>query len=64
MQKRFLNVEEPAEYLGVKKATIYSWTHMRAIPYVKVGRLVKFDLHKINEWIEERSMPMHSVYRD
>ena len=64
MEKRFLSVDEVAEYLGVTKGTIYSWTHTRAIPYTKVGQLVKFDLCKIDKWIETRSVPVHSVHND
>ena len=55
-EKRFLDVKELAEYLGVKVATIYSWTFQRKIPYLKIGRCVKFDIKKIEEWIKEREV--------
>lgn len=55
-EKRFLGVKELAEYLGVKVATIYSWTFQRKIPYLKIGRCVKFDIKKIEEWIKEREV--------
>ena len=55
MDKRRIDVEEVAEYLGIKVSTAYNWVSERQIPYVKIGRLTKFDLRKIDAWIEENS---------
>lgn len=55
-QKRFMGVKELAEYLGMKPTTIYSWTHMRKIPYYKMGRIVKFDREKIDRWIKTKEV--------
>lgn len=52
MERRLLGVDELAEYLGVKKFTLYSWVSQRRIPFVKCGRLTKFDLRDIDKWIE------------
>ena len=57
MEKKLLSLDETAQYLGVKKPTLYSWVFQRKIPYLKVGRLVKFDLHKLTQWLEQRSVP-------
>ncbi|MFA6635709.1 MAG: helix-turn-helix domain-containing protein [Candidatus Omnitrophota bacterium] len=59
MEKR-LNIHELAEILGVSVNTIYSWISQRKIPYIKVGRLVRFDRNKINEWLETHSVPVYS----
>ena len=56
MVKRFLNKSELAEYLGIKEGTVSVWVCHKKIPYVKVGRLVKFDLRNIDKWLEERSV--------
>lgn len=50
-EKRFIGVKELAVYLGIKVNTVYSWVCLRKIPYVKMGRLVKFDLREIDKWI-------------
>ncbi len=55
MQK-LLTPEEVAEYLGVKVSTIYQWTYQEFIPHVKVGRFVRFRLHAIEKWVEQRSI--------
>ena len=56
MEKRLFDVEDIAEYLGATKGAIYSWVCDREIPYVKIGRLTKFDLAVIDEWIAENSV--------
>lgn len=50
-----LNIEEISGYLGVSKQTIYDWVYKKEIPYHKVGRLLRFDLNEINEWIRRAS---------
>ena len=54
--KRYIGVRECAEYLGIKVSTVYSWVHLRNIPYIKMGRLVKFDILKLESWIKEKEI--------
>ena len=56
MNRRLLNVNEVSQLTGLSKNTIYCWVSQRRIPFVKIGRLTKFDLEKINQWIEENSV--------
>ena len=59
MNKRLVTVRELAEYIGISQDTIYSHVSQRRIPFVKIGRLLKFDLKAIDEWITQNSvMPM------
>ena len=51
-----VGIEEISDRLGVRPKTIYAWIHMRQIPHVKVGRLVKFDMADVNRWIEARKV--------
>ncbi|MBA7493911.1 hypothetical protein ES702_04476 [subsurface metagenome] len=56
MDRRLLNVKELSELTGLSENTIYCWVSQRRIPFVKLGRLTRFDLQKIEEWIEENSV--------
>ncbi len=47
-----LSVEETAQYLGIKKSTVYQMSMRRAIPVVKVGRLVRFRKADLDAFIE------------
>ena len=53
---KLLDVGELSQRLGVKVKTVYCWVHARQIPYVKVGRLVKFDPFDITQWVESRKV--------
>ena len=54
MEKRFLGLEELSQYLGLAKGTLYIWVCHKKIPYIKMGRLVKFDLQEIEPWLKEK----------
>ena len=41
--QRLMSVKEAAEYLGVSGHVLFQMVSQRLIPFVKVGRLVKFD---------------------
>lgn len=56
MKQRLVDVRELSNYLGISLNTLYSWVSQRRIPFVKCGRLTKFDLERIDEWIEENSV--------
>ena len=59
--KRLIDVQELSEMIGAKVSTIYEWVSKKFIPYVKVGRLTKFDEAKIDNWIAERSVEPRNV---
>ncbi len=50
-QDRWLSVDDIAAYLGVKRDTIYDWIERRNMPAHKVGRLWKFKVVEIDEWV-------------
>lgn len=50
-ESRWLSVEEIAQYLGVKKDTIYKWLKVDKIPAHKVGRLWKFKIEEVDSWV-------------
>jgi excisionase family DNA binding protein len=62
MDNRLVDVKAVVELLGVKEKTLYSWVNQRKIPYVKVGRLLRFDLSKVEEWIKENSVAVYDDY--
>ena len=55
MQKRLLNVNECSEYLGTTPGTLYQWVSQRRIPFVKIGSSTRFDVQKINQFIQENT---------
>jgi excisionase family DNA binding protein len=53
---RLLDVGQAAKYIGLSRHTLYTMVSQRRIPYVKVGRLTKFDLKALDAWIKKHSV--------
>ena len=56
MTRRLLTIKEVAEYTGLAVPTLYQMVSQRRIPFVKIGRLTKFDLRVLDAWIERQSV--------
>ena len=57
--QRLLAIQDAATYTGISVHTLYTMVSQRRIPFVKVGRLVKFDLKMLDDWIKQQTvMPM------
>ena len=52
--RRLLSIGQLSQQLGISVKTLYGWVYLRQIPYVKMGRLVKFDSRDIEKWIETK----------
>ncbi len=50
---RLLTVREAAEYLGTTPATLYTKVWRREVPFIKLGRSVRFDVRDLDELIEQ-----------
>lgn len=51
MSKRWMSVDEIAEHLQIKRETVYKWVTNKGMPSQKVGRLLRFQLDEIDEWV-------------
>ena len=49
--EKWSTLKEVQEYLGVGRDTILPWIAQRNMPAYKVGRLWKFKLSEVDEWI-------------
>ena len=54
MERRYFNINELSDYIGIPKGTLYVWACHKKIPYLKVGKLLKFDLREIEEWLKDK----------
>ena len=57
VKKRLLSVEETANYIGLSSRTLYNRIGPKSkrpfpVKAKRIGKLVKFDLKDLNEWIE------------
>jgi excisionase family DNA binding protein len=54
---KLLTVEQLAEVIGLKEATIRQKVWRRELPYVKLGKSLRFKEAEILRYIEDSSVP-------
>lgn len=47
----WVTAEQVAEHLGVAKETVYRWSKDKGLPAHRIGRLWKFQLSEVDEWV-------------
>lgn len=50
-----MDIEELANYLRLKKQTIYNWLHENKIAGIKVGGVWRFDKKEVDRWLRSRT---------
>jgi len=56
IKRRLLSIDETSEYLGLAPTTLYKMVHERQIPFVKIGRCLRFDSRLIDDWLEAHTV--------
>jgi excisionase family DNA binding protein len=58
MTAKLLNTTQAAEYLGTTTGTLEVWRSAKRynIPYIKVGRLVRYRLSDLDDFIRSRTI--------
>ena len=49
--EQWVTLKDVQSYLGVGRETILQWINKRNMPAYKVGRLWKFKLSEVDDWI-------------
>ena len=51
---RLIDIDELANYLKLKKQTLYNWLNQGKIGGIKVGGVWRFDQKEIDAWLNTR----------
>ena len=51
---QLLNIEQVGEVLGLSKHTLYAYTKNKKIPFIKIGRHLRFERRSLDRWLQER----------
>ena len=51
MTEPWTSVEDLARHLGVTRDSIYRWIDRRGLPAHRIGRLWKFKISEVDEWV-------------
>jgi excisionase family DNA binding protein len=47
----WVSVDQVAQHLGVAKDTVYRWRERKGLPAHRIGRLWKFKLSEVDDWV-------------
>ena len=58
-----LSTSEAAEYLGARPHSLEIWRSSQRyrIPYIRVGRLIKYRRADLDDWLATRTVNAHEV---
>ena len=51
-EERWVGVEDVAAHLSVNKDSVYRWIEKMGLPAHRVGRLFRFKLSEVDEWVK------------
>lgn len=57
MSERLLDANKVAEFLNVPVSWVRESTRSGAIPHIRLGRYVRYDLDDVERWLEECKRP-------
>jgi excisionase family DNA binding protein len=52
---RLVGIGAAAQYIDMSVHTVYTMVSQRRIPFVKMGRLTKFDVTELDRWIKKNT---------
>lgn len=59
-QEPWVNLEEVATHLSVSKDSIRNWIRDGLLPAYKVGKMYKFKLSEIDQWVREGRLDLET----
>ena len=51
---RLMDIEELADYLRLKRQTIYNWLHQNKISGIKIGGVWRFNKKEVDDWLSSK----------
>jgi len=51
MTESWVSVDDVAKHLDVAKDSVYRWIDRRRLPAHRIGRLWKFKLSEVDQWV-------------
>ena len=55
--EKLIGRKELAQFLGVSPSFISKMMALEGLPYVRIGRAVRFDLNEVRKWLFSRRKP-------
>ena len=58
------SVDQIAEHLGVTRDSIYRWIDRKGLPAHRVGRLWKFQVSEVDDWVRAGGADEHAAQEE
>lgn len=59
--EKWSSLKDVTDYLGVSRESVFQWIENKGMPGHKVGRLWKFKVSEIDEWIKSGKSRDNSI---
>lgn len=56
LNSSILTFNEACDFLKIKKSRLRTAVFRKEIPYIKIGRLIRFDLEDLKVWLDRLKM--------
>jgi excisionase family DNA binding protein len=64
MTEPWVSVDDLAQHLGVTKDSVYRWIERKGLPARKIGKLWKFKLSEVDDWVRQGAAGQPTPDRD
>jgi len=54
-EERWIGIKDVSAHLGVNKSSVYRWIEKKGLPAHRVGKLFRFKLSEVDEWVQSGS---------
>lgn len=54
-------VEDVADEFGIHKNTVYGWVSDTDIPHYRLGRVLRFDISEVRQWLKAGGAPQNAA---
>ncbi len=51
--EKLMTAKQVSELIEVRPSTVYQWVHLGLVPYVKIGKCVRFKKDELFRWIDK-----------
>lgn len=51
MDRKYMNLDELKDFLGVNHQTVYNFRRLWGLPYIKIGSVVRYDRDEVIAWM-------------
>ena len=56
IKPKYFNIHQLADYTGTKETTIRAYVFQREIPYIKINKMIRFNISDIDQWLANKGI--------